>query len=298
MIGYLRKRRVRKRLEGLLGSRPMMHMPDDLLAPESVAVCCGRSEERVWASMYMAAALREHYGGERLHGFCAPRDRELMAVVVEGDKIHDLPGDCLEAEEELFRPSIVFCPYAGLTLEEAVDIAAPGCAVAGTADHPAVNLRVRVVGGHVLPESIRTMCELLRISYPEDWAPRVPRNDLARAEALLAPVSGHAMPYIAATSKAADVLRASGVEIPLKMVMLDGDESPVGGADRAVRAAVIAGATAVATDSGVVWSDACALGVPVVGLDRDGRFPGWEESPANAAEPFVEGWKALLRRGW
>ncbi|MGM0627413.1 MAG: hypothetical protein ACQETZ_04560, partial [Candidatus Fermentibacterota bacterium] len=195
-------------------------------------------------------------------------------------------------------PSILFYPYGDVPLDTAVRLASLRRPVAGMAEHPVVGLRVRVAGGYRLPRAVEEMCRLLDVPFPGDWRPNVPRNDSARAEALLAPVSGHAMPYIAASSGAADVLRSSGVEIPLKMVLMDSEKGPVRGAERGVRAAVVAGAAAVVTDCPVVYSDACALGVPVVGLDRRGSFPPWDREPAPDRESFVAAWRDLLREGW
>lgn len=298
MIGLLRRFRQRRRLASLLEDRPMIHLPHDLRDPGLVGVFCSGGEEKIWAALYMARALTEAYGGDSLHAYCPHRDRELMASVVATDRIHGVPDPAAGPGEEDSPPSILFYPYCDVPLDTAVRLASLRRPVAGMAEHPVVGLRVRMTGGYRLPGAVEEMCRLLEIPFPRDWRPEVPRNDTARAEALLAPVSGHAMPYIAATSGAADILRSAGVEIPLKMVLMDSEKSPVGGAERGVRAAAVAGASAVVTDSPVVWSDACALGVPVVGLDRRGAFPDWDREPASDEESFVAAWKDLLREGW
>ena len=298
MIGLLRRFRQRRRLASLLEDRPMIHLPHDLREPGSVAVFCSGGEERIWAALYMARALSEAYGSDRLHAYCPQRDRELMASVVALDRIHGIPDHTEGRREEEPPPSILFYPYGDVPLDTAVRLASLRRPVAGMAEHPVVGLRVRMTGGFRLPGAVEEMCRLLEIPFPRNWRPEVPRNDTARAEALLAPVSGHAMPYIAASSGAAELLRSSGVEIPLKMVLMDSEKSPVGDAERGVRAAVVAGASAVVTDSPVVWTDACALGVPVVGLDRRGAFPAWDREPASEEKGFVAAWRDLLREGW
>lgn len=298
MIGLLRRFRQRRRLASLLEDRPMIHLPHDLREPESVGVFCSGGEERVWAAIYMARALSEAYGSDVLHAYCPRRDRELMASVVATDRVHRLPDPSGDGGEEDPPPSIIFYPYGDVSLDTAVRLASLRRPVAGMAEHSVVGLRVRVAGGYRLPRAVEEMCRLLEVPFPRDWRPGVPRNDAARAEALLAPVSGHAMPYIAATSGAADVLRSAGVEIPLKMVLMDSEKGPVEGAERGVRAAVVAGASAVVTDSPVVYGDACALGVPVVGLDRRGSFPPWDREPASDEKSFVAAWRDLLREGW
>jgi len=294
----LRRFRQRRLLASLMEDRPVMHLPDDLREPESVGVFCDGGEERIWSALYMARALSEAYGSDALQACCPPRDRELMSSVVPPDRVHRLPGPPEGIREEHPPPSIIFYPYGDVPLETAVRLASLRRPVAGMAEHPVVGLRVRVAGGYRLPRAVEEMCRLLDLPFPRNWRPDVPRNDAARAEALLAPVSGHAMPYIAASSGAADVLRTAGVEIPLKMVLMDSEKSSVGGAERGVRAAVVAGASAVVTDSPVVWSDACALGVPVVGLDSRGAFPAWDREPASDEKGFVAAWRDLLREGW
>ncbi len=296
MIGLLRRMKLRRRLSALLDERPVIHLPEHLQSPESVAVFCSGGEDRIWAALYMARALGERYGSERLHGYCHDRDRELMASVVPGEHVHGLP-DGKEGKGE-FCPSMVFYPYADTSLETAVSMASLRRPVAGLAEDPVVGLRVKMTDGYRLPAALEEMCRLLDLPFPREWRPEVPRNDMARAEALLAPVSGHAMPYIAATSGAAEILRSSGVEIPLKMVLMDSEKGPLNCAGRGVRAAVVAGASAAVTDRPVVWSDACALGVPAVGLDRKGLFPSWAREPAEDEESFVAAWRELLQEGW
>jgi hypothetical protein len=276
----------------------MIHLPDDLREPDSVAVVCAGTEDRVWTALYMARALLDRYGGDRLHALAAERDRELLSTVVPGGNVHPLPGEAEGLQPDAWTPALAFHPYSGVTLEDAVLLASLGCPVVSGVEHPVVSLAVRTPPDLRLPEAVDGMARLLDMHRPDDWMPRVPRNDAARAEALLAPVSGHMMPYIAATAGAARRLDRAGVEVPLKMVTLDGDDSPVAGEKRAVRAAVVAGAKAVAADGPVAWADANALGVPAVGLDPKGTFPPWGSPPAGDEESFLEDWRELLRHGW
>ena len=83
----------------------------------------------------------------------------------------------------------------------------------------------------------------------------------------------------------------------MRMVVLDGRESPLLGQGAAVRAAVIAGASAVATDDPSCWAAASSLGVPVAGLDRRGVFPLWQTSPSSDRSSFLSSWADLLRQG-
>lgn len=298
MIGFLRRMLLRRRLRRLLENRPMMHLPDDLRDPESVAVVCAGAEERVWAALYIARALSERYGGERLHAIAPERDRELLSTVIGSENLHPLPSDDEEGEMDGWTPTIAFHPHSEVTLEDAVLLASLSCPIVSAVEHPVTSLAVRTGPGLRLPRAVDVMCTLLDMQRPKDWRPTVPRNDAARAKALLAPISGHSMPYMAATPGASRLLQRAGVEVPLKLVELAGDESPVAEESRAVRAAVVAGANAVATDDAVAWADACALGVPVVGLDARGRFPLWGSPPAQDEATFLEGWRDLLRRGW
>jgi hypothetical protein len=298
ILGLFRRMRLRRLLAKLQQDRPVMHLPDDLADPGSVAVFCAGGEEGVWAALYMARALAQRYGPGSVEAYCNGRDRELMASEVPGERIHPIPdpagGEAADGE----APSMVFYPYSELPLETAVSLASLRRPVVGLAEHPTVGLRVRIAGGYRLPGVLEEMCRLLELPFPSDWRPEIPRNDSARAEALLAPVSGHAMPYISASSAAAEILRSSGLEIPLKMVIMDSEKGPVAGAARGVRAAVVGGSSAVVTDDPVVWSDACALGVPAVGLDRKGVFPPWGGRPAEDEQSFIEAWRELLREGW
>lgn len=121
---------------------------------------------------------------------------------------------------------------------------------------------------------------------------------MERAAVLISPVSNRLLPYMAVTGRVLDLLSRRGSELPLRAVRLDGRGNPLGREPACVRAAAIAGASVVATDDPRHWVQAMAIGIPVAGLDRRGRFPDWGGSPARSDRVFLERWEELLRTGW
>ena len=154
------------------------------------------------------------------------------------------------------------------------------------------------LGGMPSPSRMHALARLIGAQPDESWRPSIPRGDMARAASLLSPVSGAVLPYMAATERAAMVLKRSAAELPMKIVTTDGKKNPLSLQPPLVKAAIIAGASVVATDDPVQWAQASALGVPVVGLDRNSSFPSWGTTPSRGAAAFSEAWIELLRRGW
>ncbi len=115
----------------------------------------------------------------------------------------------------------------------------------------------------------------------------------------IAPFSGRMLPYIVTTPSAISILEKRRAEIPLRTVTLSGKNSDFDHLDREIKTVIIAEASAVITDSDDQWGDACAHGVPVVGLDRSGNFLKWKDrEPASNEEEFSEAWIRLLKKGW
>jgi hypothetical protein len=148
------------------------------------------------------------------------------------------------------------------------------------------------------PDRLFTMCEILGIEPDREWSPSVPSCYVSSAAAILAPVSGRALPYIAATTAAAILLEKRRAEIPVRMVIVEGKRREIPEVSRGVMAAIAGGASAVATTDSGLWLKAHALNVPVVGLDTDGRFPDWGGAPARNDDEFSTQWADLLRTGW
>jgi hypothetical protein len=130
------------------------------------------------------------------------------------------------------------------------------------------------------------------------WKPVLLKADLSKASAILAPVSGRFLPFIAAGEDALQVLKRAGAEIPLRVITVEGRNCELPKEGAAVRAAVVSSASAVVAGSPGLWAEACALGVPAVGLDPDGCFPPWGRTPAGSRGELLEHWSDLLRQGW
>jgi hypothetical protein len=148
------------------------------------------------------------------------------------------------------------------------------------------------------PGRMRILAGILGCGPDGDWRPAVLKSDMERAAALISPVSNRLLPYMAVTGRVLDLLSRRGSELPLRAVRLDGSRNPLEREPACVRAAALAGASVVATDDPLHWVQARAIGIPVAGLDRRGRFPDWGGSPARGDRAFLERWEELLRTGW
>jgi hypothetical protein len=165
--------------------------------------------------------------------------------------------------------------------------------VVGTAT---ANIHVRAAG-RAMPDSMHFLCEQLGLHADRAWKPIPLRDDLARARSILSPSTGAPPPYIVAGREALKALERSGAEVPLRVVPAAAGDGEFATAGRAVRAAIVSGAAVVAADAPDLWAEACALGVPVAGLDRSGCFPEWQGSTAARDEKgFLASWKERLRR--
>ena len=99
--------------------------------------------------------------------------------------------------------------------------------------------------------------------------------------------------------ESAAIFEKKRAEVPLKIVIVDGKSSNIPpDTSEGIIAAMVAGASAVATTENDLWIHARALGIPVIGLDRKGSFAGWGGTPATGDTQFLEQWAALIRLGW
>ncbi len=301
-MGVLSKLRRKGGTLRALRSRKMLHLPDDLVSPEKLAVVVGRRREDIWAAIFLMHSLQRNFPDNTHFLICREGDGELAGTLQwlpETIYYSETPRTAAsEAGEALQGKAILFHPYREMDSETAAFIAATGVGVCvSTAGDPVVNLRVKVQDSSQ-PERLFRMCEVLGIEPDREWSPAVPSAYISSAAAILAPVSGRALPYIAATTTAANLLEKQRAEIPVRMVIVEGKRREIPEVSRGVMAAIVGGASAVVTSNPGLWLKARALNVPVVGLDRNGRFPDWGGVPAQDDAEFITQWSDLLRRGW
>jgi hypothetical protein len=280
----------------------MLHFPDVLNSPLKVAVFSGRNREDIWAALFLMHTLQKNFPETGHFLICRETDAELTEML---SWLPDLIfyGDSpisatVEMGEKLGSDAVLFYPYDTMDGEDANFIIGTGVGVCvSTANDPVVNLSVRIECSRQ-PEAIYSMCDTLRIVADRSWTPSIPSTYIERASAILAPVSGRALPYIVATTAAANIMEKNRCEIPVRMIVVEGKRSEIPDVTRGVMAAVVGGASAVATTDEWLWLKARALEVPTVGLDRRGVFPDWGVEPAFTDGDFLLQWADLLRRGW
>jgi hypothetical protein len=301
-MGLLSRIRGKRSARRNLHSRRLLHLPDDLRDPRVLAVLSGRRREDIWAPLFLMNTLQKHFPDNTHVLVCREADTELAGVLrwmPETIGYDGTPSSAADRARELMgEGGILFHPYPVMDSESAAFIASSGVPVCvSTATDPVANITVRVGEGRQ-PERLYRMCEILGITPERDWNPAVPDSFVSGAASILAPVSGRALPYIAATTAAAAILEKRRAEIPVRMVIVEGKRSEIPEITRGIMAAIVGGASAVATTDPGLWLKAHALKVPVVGLDLNGRFPDWGDKPAADEGGFLAGWTELLRRGW
>lgn len=279
----------------------VMHLPDDLLHPPRIAILAGPSGYDVWSALILANSVTRSLPETEVAMIVSVADGDILLLL---DK--PVSVSTYEPDGPKGRASATPLPGSGIlfVVSEHPD-ARLNAITQAFADSIRIFTRpdenanlVLNLGGMPSPSRMHALARLIGAQPDESWRPSVPRGDMARAASLLSPVSGAVLPYMAATERAAQVLRRSAAELPMRIVMTDGKKNPLFLQPPLVKAAIIAGASVVATDDPVQWAQASALGVPVIGLDRNASFPSWETAPSRGAADFSAAWIELLRRGW
>jgi len=254
--------------------------------------------------VYTANSLQKAFRERELIVIAPKRDDKLYNMMGRRPKVHcyserpELPGDL--DREKLAKGFLFFYPYSKVIESDRklLERIPCGIRIAPLDDpSPLINLTVRTESPH-FPEKLQQMFHVLGIDYDEEWRPSVRKHAEQAAKQRLAPVTGRMMPYIVVTDSAQAILERSRAEIPLRTVSFSGKKSELADLDREIRTAVVAGASAVATDSDDLWGDACAFDVPVAGLDNSGDFIKWHGmESAQSREGFVQAWVEILKRG-
>jgi len=271
--------------------------PSDVLSPESVGVFTSSDISEAWSAVYMAKALQDGYHGIPIYFAAHQKVVELAGFLPWTPKMHVYSSDMGTLDPALPDGLLLFSPSPGDDLLKFVQKITP-LACVSSAKHPAVNIRVKTTAD-AFPEKIYGMMEILKLKVNTAWKPVVPGVLADKASAILSPVSHRTLPYILATEAAAAVFEKKRAEVPLKIVVVDGKNSNIpAGTGAGIIAAMVAGASAVATTSRDLWIHARALGIPVIGLDRKDSFTGWGGDPATGDTQFLEQWASLIRQGW
>jgi len=279
----------------------MIHLPDDLLSPERIAILAGSTGFDSWASLFLANSVARSLPGTAIEMILPAEDVDVTSMLDispavtaygtgKGGGTAD-PGPLPDARIVMVVsefPDSAIRPLAR-RFRDAIRIF--------TRPDDDANLVFNLAAMPV-PARMYELSKLLGARPDTAWRPSMPRGEMARAAGLLSPVSGSVLPYMASTGRVADILRRQGAELPMRVVLMDAKDGPLAGQPSSVKAAVTAGATVVATDDPVQWAQASAMGVPVIGLDRKSAFPNWGTPPARDAQGLADSWAGLLRTGW
>ncbi|MCD4701414.1 MAG: hypothetical protein K8S24_06095 [Candidatus Aegiribacteria sp.] len=286
-------------------NKRFIHLPDDLHDPDGFLVYSGPEESDVWPAIYIMNTLHREFPKKKLVVICSIRDSVLFNMLRLRPIVHSYEGrpkipDMIEGDS-ISPGTILVHPYTSvLSVDEKVLSETP-CRIrmAPLSQSSAfINFRVKTKAD-VYPDILAEMCSTIGLDYDSDWKPAVPNRIEELVEHKIAPVSGRMLPYIVTTPSAISILEKRRAEIPLRTVTLSGKNSDFDHLDREIKTVIIADATAVLTDSDDQWGDACAHGVPVVGLDRTGNFLKWKDiKPASNDDEFAESWVKLLKKGW
>ena len=286
-------------------SRNIIHFPDNILHPSRIVIFSGASDSDIWPAMYLADMLQNAYPNTNMSVICKTGDGELLNMLQWKPRIHfydkypEMPS--LLDDEKFKDDTLFFYPYTTIDNNAGELLMSSGAGVRIApleSDSPYINLRV-ITDSTAYPLVLQQICSALGINSETTWKPVIQQKIRENAAKLMAPVSGRALPYIVTTSSAISILEKHRAEIPLRTVSLGGKSTDFENLDRETRAAIIAGASAVATDSEDLWSDACALDVPVVALDTSDTYIKWcNYSTVSNENEFVEAWSQLLRTGW
>ncbi len=294
---------------GLAGAarlnKRVIHLPDDLLDPDGFLVYSGPEESDVWPAIYIMNTLHREFPEKNLVVICSKRDSVLFNMLRLRPTVHFYEGrpripDMIKGDS-ISPGTIMVHPYATVLNGDEKVLSGTPCRIRmAPLNHssPYINFRVKTKA-NVYPDILSQMCSTIGLTYDADWKPAVPNRIEELVEHKIAPVSGRMLPYIVTTPSAISILEKRRAEIPLRTVSLSGKNSDFDHLDREIKTVIIADASAVLTDSDDQWGDACAHGVPVVGLDRSGNFLKWKDrEPASNEDEFAEAWVKLLKKGW
>jgi hypothetical protein len=294
MLSFLRNLLGRHRRASGAGE---FHFPADLGDPRILTVVAGPGEGEIWPALYLLNSLGRCFPESGIEALICERDRDLLNILgrVPECRTYTLQGTPTSMSES-GPGSIALTASSGRTASRLLE--STGARVRVALDcMPGANLVVKLPG-YSYPERVHKACEVLHMQPDRSWKPLLMKADLAKASSILAPVSGRFLPFIAAGTDSLQVLRKAGAEIPLRVITVEGRNCELLKQSAAVRAAVVSTASAVVADSPGLWAEACALGVPAVGLDPDGVFPPWGRTPAGSRTELLEHWSDLLRQGW
>jgi hypothetical protein len=304
-LGKLLKKTVRKSPGTKNLNKKIIHLPDDLLDSNGFLLLAGSLESNVWPVVYMANTLQREFPEKNLTVICSSRDSRLFNMLRIRPSVHVYTGrpeipDSIEGKSFTEKTLLIY-PYANVHSEMERILCRTHCGIRmAPLNHssPYINFRVKTESV-VYPDILSQMCGAVGIKYDVNWRPSLTKKLEKAAERMMAPVSGRMLPYIVTTSSAISILEKSRAEIPLRTILLSGKNSEFSKIDRDMKTAIIADASAVVTDSDDLWGDACAFGIPAVGLDKSDSFIKWSDrEPASNESDFVESWVKLLKKGW
>jgi hypothetical protein len=294
MIGFLRRL-----LEGRRGvSRAdEFHFPADIGNPRLLIVVAGPGEGEIWPALYLLNSLGRCFPESEIEALVCDRDRDLLNILgrVPACRTYGLQGDPPHHDDP-GPGSLALSASPGRAASRLLESTGARVRI-GLDRMPGANLVVRLPD-YSYPERVHKACEVLHMTPDRTWKPVLLKADLSKASAILAPVSGRFLPFIAAGAESLQVLRKAGAEIPLRVITVEGRNCELVKEGAAVRAAIVSSASAVIADSPGLWAEACALDVPAVGLDPAGSFPPWGRTPAGSRSELLEHWSDLLRQGW
>ncbi len=294
---FIKKFFTKRREAKVLSSWNDFRFPSDILKPNSVGVFASDDISEVWAAVYMAKALQDAYPGIPVHFTAHESVNELAGFLPWTPEMHTYSTDSGVIEPEFPENVLVFTSLPGVDFVRFIERNNP-IACVSSQDHTAVNIRIRT-STETIPISVHGIMNVLKMKIDENWKPSVPRVLSEKASAILSPVSHRTLPYILATEAASAIFEKKRAEVPLKIVVVDGKSSHIPpDTSVGIIAAMVAGASAVATTRRDLWIHARAMGVPVIGLDRKHTFTGWGSEPATGDTQFLEQWATLIRRGW
>lgn len=286
-------------------NRKIIHFPDDIMQPMQIAVYSGPADSDVWPALYLVNSLQKVFKDIDISVICRERDTELFNMLQWKPRVHsylDRPEIPDLLDDETFSDStMLFYPYTGIDAKAESVLRNSGAGIRIAAlktSSPYINLGVKTESD-VYPNHLYQLCNALKINCDKSWKPVIQQQILERTEKIMAPISGRTLPYIVTSSNAVNILLKHSAEIPLRTVSLSGKSTDFENLEREIRASIIAGASAVATDSEDLWGDACALGVPVIAIDTSDTFIKWNKCfPVSDETEFIEAWSQLLRDGW
>ncbi len=286
-------------------NRNVIHFPNSILQPSRIVIYSGPADSDIWPAMYLADMLQKAYPSSKMSIICNIDDGELLNMLQWKPRIHfyekhpTMPS--LLDDEQFSDDTLFFYPYTTIDNNAGNLLMSSGAGIRIAPleyDSPYINLRIRT-DSTVYPTILHQICNALGINSETTWKPVIQQQIKEHAKKLMAPVSGRHLPYIVTSSTAISILEKHRAEIPLRTVSLSGKSTDFENLDRETRAAIIADAEAIATDSEDLWCDACALDIPVVALDSSGTFIKWSNySTVSNESEFIEAWSQLLRRGW